>query len=441
MQPSNETQRLTATPSGSAETEQSEARERTSEEERLRLRDADKAPDTYSPERGELSPSTAPIGEVRTSTASAGEFTSSAAPIGEGSNTPVGDEPSSFQAWDARHPESTRDEYSTSSGGLLGTLQQNAGWAAPSGAGLTVLAVVGGLLYRWWRQRQERRSRVVRLRRALEQAGQLAGSRVPKVVGRAAGSTSSPWVAFALAPIALWLQSQGRAGKRAGKEILQPLDLEERAIELARQTSKKVEQTAPRLIHDKAPTIDQGPGWRPWLLALPAVGGGLYVAGRRLLESGSAPTDAFGPTSIASPRMVRDVMSRDVQVIGPSTTLAEAARKMRDLDVGSLPIQEGTRLLGVVTDRDISIRATADGKDPKTTQVRQVMSPEVAWVFEDETAQSAAQVMRQRQIRRLPVLDRSDKLVGVLSIGDLARELGQDDLTSETLEQISRPNR
>ena len=133
-------------------------------------------------------------------------------------------------------------------------------------------------------------------------------------------------------------------------------------------------------------------------------------------------------------------MTRGVETTPPDATIAEVARRMRDLDVGSLPVTDGNRLLGIVTDRDLSVRATAAAKDPNSTHVREVMSPEIAWVFDDEPADAAARVMRERQIRRLPVLDRSDRLVGVVSLADLATDLGDDKLKGETLEEISQPS-
>jgi CBS domain-containing protein len=114
---------------------------------------------------------------------------------------------------------------------------------------------------------------------------------------------------------------------------------------------------------------------------------------------------------------------------------------MRDLDVGSLPVTDGSRLLGIVTDRDLSVRATAALRDPGSTKVREVMSPELAWIFDDEPADAAARVMRERQIRRLPVLDRSDRLVGMIALADLATDLGDDRLKGATLEEISQPSR
>lgn len=377
------------------------------------------APDTWSP-RGD-------------------NFSSSASPIGDGSNTPVGNEPTSFESWDARHKDSARDQYESSgpfdwAGRAFGLLS-----GAPGG-GLAALTI-GGLLYAWWRRRQARQSRIAQLQRSLVTAGLAAGSwatraGVPKAVGRAAGQTRSPWLPFALLPIALWLRSQGRQGQRAGDQMLEPLKLEDRGKRLARQTAKVVEKEGRRLIRENDPIEDRGSSRWPWLLTLPVLGGAAYV-GRRLMSSNGS---ANGSTSEPS-RMVRDVMTRDPEVVSPDAKIAEVARKMRDLDVGALPVCDGERLLGMVTDRDISVRVTAEGKDPNETPVRQAMSAELTWVFEDETARSAATIMSQRQIRRLPVMDRDDKLVGIVALGDVARELGDDMLSGETLEQISKPNR
>src|SRR5437763_10508619 len=98
---------------------------------------------------------------------------------------------------------------------------------------------------------------------------------------------------------------------------------------------------------------------------------------------------------------VREIMTCGVEVIRPDATLQEAAQKMKSLDVGPLPVCDGDRLVGMLTDRDITVRATAEGLDPKTTRVRDVMTPEVYYVFEDADVQEAARVMQQRQIRRI----------------------------------------
>ena len=175
-------------------------------------------------------------------------------------------------------------------------------------------------------------------------------------------------------------------------------------------------------------------------MAIPILGAA-YAAYRQWAKFGSLGASMDAGSSWAAGKSVRDVMSRGAEVIKPDANVSEAARKMRDLDIGSLPVCDGDRLIGVLTDRDISVRATAEGKDPNATPVRQIMSPEVTWVFEDEPADKAASIMRQRQIRRLPVLDRKDKLVGIVALGDLATDLGDDRIKGQTLEEISQPGR
>jgi CBS domain-containing protein len=119
---------------------------------------------------------------------------------------------------------------------------------------------------------------------------------------------------------------------------------------------------------------------------------------------------------------VSEVMSEDVYVSSPKQTLRAAARTMADLDTGVLPIGEDNRLIGVVTDRDIVIRAVAESRDPETTTVSEVMSPGVCYCFEDEDVEDVADQMAELQVRRLPVLNRDKRLVGIVSLGDLAQE-------------------
>src|SRR3712207_5859246 len=101
-----------------------------------------------------------------------------------------------------------------------------------------------------------------------------------------------------------------------------------------------------------------------------------------------------------------EILSRNVETIAPDTTVKEAAQRMRSLDLGSLPVCDVGRLLGMVTDRDITVRVTSEGRDANTTPIREAMTPDVTYVFEDEDVRQAARVMQERQIRRLPVLDR-----------------------------------
>jgi CBS domain-containing protein len=138
---------------------------------------------------------------------------------------------------------------------------------------------------------------------------------------------------------------------------------------------------------------------------------------------------------------IADVMTRQPRVIQPDATVADAASMMRQLDVGSLPVCDGTRLIGMLTDRDITIRATADGRDPHLTPVREVMSPGVAWANEDDPVEAAARIMREHRIRRLPIVDDRHSLVGVVSLGDLAVDVRDDDLSGETLERVSEKTR
>ena len=117
---------------------------------------------------------------------------------------------------------------------------------------------------------------------------------------------------------------------------------------------------------------------------------------------------------------VSEVMTRDVKMASPEDTLQHAAQMMEDIDAGVLPIAEKDRLVGILTDRDITLRAVARGKAPDTCKVREVMSSSIKYIYEDETVESAAKNMGELQIRRLPVLDRKKRLVGIVSLGDLA---------------------
>ena len=136
---------------------------------------------------------------------------------------------------------------------------------------------------------------------------------------------------------------------------------------------------------------------------------------------------------------IEQIMTRNVEIISPETTLREAAQKMRDLDVGSLPVCDGERLKGMLTDRDITIRATAEGRNPDSTQAMDVMTAAIYYCYEDQDVAEAAQAMEKKQIRRLPIVDRNKKLVGIVSLGDLAVDTGKERLAGEALTEISRP--
>ena len=137
---------------------------------------------------------------------------------------------------------------------------------------------------------------------------------------------------------------------------------------------------------------------------------------------------------------LRDVMTRDVEVVHPDATVEEAAEKMEALNVGPLPVCDGRRLVGMITDRDITVRAVAAGVGPGEARVRDVMTPEVAYAFEDQDVREAERIMQERQIRRLPILDRDKRLVGIVSLGDLAVDTDAAG-AGETLERISEPAR
>ena len=138
--------------------------------------------------------------------------------------------------------------------------------------------------------------------------------------------------------------------------------------------------------------------------------------------------------------LVRDIMTRSVECVRLDTTLQEAAQKMRDFDIGPLPVcGDDDRLAGLVTDRDITVRAVAEGKDPYATPVREIMTSGVVFCMEDQPITEAAKLMEDRQVRRLAVLDQNQHLVGILSLGDLAVRTQDKELAGEAIEAVSEP--
>jgi len=134
--------------------------------------------------------------------------------------------------------------------------------------------------------------------------------------------------------------------------------------------------------------------------------------------------------------LVRDIMTRAVKTIPADATLREAARLMAAQDCGILPVAKGDRLVGMLTDRDIALRAVAQNKDPDTCTVQAVMTGDVKYLFEDETTEDLVRNMSDLQIRRLPVLDRDKRLVGIVSLGDLAAKTG-DGRAAAALRSVS----
>jgi CBS domain-containing protein len=136
---------------------------------------------------------------------------------------------------------------------------------------------------------------------------------------------------------------------------------------------------------------------------------------------------------------IRQVMSTDVELTNPSETLDQAAKRMAEIDAGALPVGEGDRLVGMVTDRDIVLRCVARGGDPKATSVAEVMSDDIKYCFDDEEIDHVTQNMGGLQIRRLPVMNRDKRLVGIVSLGDIART-HKPAKTGKALGDISQPN-
>ena len=344
-------------------------------------------------------------------------YTASGTPIGLGSNTPVGNEPQRFRAWEDEEPyrESTWSRYGT--------------WLGVLGLGL---AGVLGLL--WWRRRQARRRPIERVRAALGSAGESVG-RVREAIGSAGESVEPIWegaverkrawglALLAALPLLLWARSSKEAGgsfDTAPDRRPDTGDLKGRLSSLRLSQWRESDREANP--DDESSVL--------WWAGVPAIVGALaaaWYATRR---------DSAGKT-----RRLGQIMTSDVEVVRPETTAFEVASTMKHLDVGALPVCDGRRLLGMVTDRDIVVRAVAEGRDPRLISAQDVMTKELIYAQEDDAVQRGADLMRRHQIRRLPIVDRQKQLVGIVSLGDLAVDLGDDHLSGATLEQVSKPGR
>lgn len=137
-------------------------------------------------------------------------------------------------------------------------------------------------------------------------------------------------------------------------------------------------------------------------------------------------------------QLLKDLMSPDVEFVSPEMTIADAAKKMRDGDFGMLPVAEDDRMIGAISDRDIAIRAVAEGLGAYT-KVRDVMSDGIAWAYDDDSVEQAAKIMSERQVRRLPVVNRAKRLVGIVALGDFAVESTEVRPAAQALAGISKP--
>jgi CBS domain-containing protein len=134
---------------------------------------------------------------------------------------------------------------------------------------------------------------------------------------------------------------------------------------------------------------------------------------------------------------ISEAMTRDPEIVSPDQPIREAAQFMLKADAGSIPVGEGDRLVGIVTDRDIAVRAVAQGRGPDTP-VREVMSEDLLYCFEDDEVEEVAMKMSDSQVRRMPVLSRDDQLVGIVSLGDISRS-DDGDAAKVALDGVTDP--
>ena len=136
---------------------------------------------------------------------------------------------------------------------------------------------------------------------------------------------------------------------------------------------------------------------------------------------------------------IKELMSRNVQVIGPDQTIREAAQHMLKGNFGMMPVGENDRLIGSISDRDITIRAVANGMS-SDTKVREIMSKGIHWAYEDDSVAKVAQLMSEQQIRRLPIVDADKRLTGIVALGDFAVDSADIGVAGEALAEISQPS-
>lgn len=136
---------------------------------------------------------------------------------------------------------------------------------------------------------------------------------------------------------------------------------------------------------------------------------------------------------------IADVMSKEPITLRLENTLLEAAEKMKDADIGCIPVTDGRKIKGMLTDRDIVTRGVAFSKDPATTLVKDLMTEKIAYVFADEDVSKAASLMQEKQIRRLVVVDKDKQLVGVISFGDISWRSGNERLSASIARCVAEP--
>ena len=134
---------------------------------------------------------------------------------------------------------------------------------------------------------------------------------------------------------------------------------------------------------------------------------------------------------------VSEIMSRNVECISGDTSIKDAAETMRSVDVGFLPVCEGDHVIGILTDRDITIRHVADGQNPYRVKVREIMTPDALYCFEDQDIEEVGRFMQEHEVRRVLIFDRARQLVGVVSLGDISKASGEQTLAGETLKEIA----
>lgn len=135
----------------------------------------------------------------------------------------------------------------------------------------------------------------------------------------------------------------------------------------------------------------------------------------------------------------KEIMTTNFEMTDSTSSLNDAAQKMKSLNVGVLPIREGAKLIGLITDRDIVVRGLAENRDPSSTQVKDIISSELVRCSEEDSVEQAAKLMEENKVRRLVVCDQDGTATGIVSLGDIAAKTKQDELAGAALESISEP--